>query len=65
MLLNAHGVPVVNPNTQGRMFPLFATQDVQRMSWYKTCNIIKQAVGSFDGDTVFLLGEEALMPLEE
>ena len=58
-LLNAHSVlPVVNLNTQGRMFPVDIryTQDVQAHELVpKTCNIIKQAVGEHDGDILIFL----------
>ena len=65
MLLNAHSVPpVVNLNTQGRMFPVDIryTQDVQAHELVpKTCNIIKQAVGEHDGDIlVFLPGRGSI-----
>ena len=65
MLLNAHSVlPVVNMNTQGRMFPVDIryTQDVQAHELVpKTCNIIKQAVGEHDGDIlVFLPGRGSI-----
>lgn len=64
-LLNAHSVlPVVNLNTQGRMFPvdIHYTQDVQAHELVpKTCNIIKQAVGEHDGDIlVFLPGRGSI-----
>lgn len=64
-LLNAHSVlPVVNLNTQGRMFPVDIryTQDVQAHELVpKTCNIIKQAVGEHDGDIlVFLPGRGSI-----
>ena len=58
-LLNAFSVlPVVNLNTQGRMFPVDIryTQDVQAHELVpKTCNIIKQAVGEHDGDILIFL----------
>lgn len=65
MLLNAHSVPpVVNLNTQGRMFPVDIryTQDVQAHELVpKTCDIIKQAVGEHDGDIlVFLPGRGSI-----
>ena len=65
MLLNAHSVlPVVNLNTQGRMFPVDIryTQDVQAHELVpKTCNIIKQAVGEHGGDIlVFLPGRGSI-----
>ncbi|MEC9169493.1 MAG: ATP-dependent helicase HrpB [Pseudomonadota bacterium] len=64
-LLNAHSVPpVVNLNTQGRMFAVDIryTQDVQAHELVpKTCNIIKQAVGEHDGDIlVFLPGRGSI-----
>ena len=64
-LLNAFSVlPVVNLNTQGRMFPVDIryTQDVQAHELVpKTCNIIKQAVGEHDGDIlVFLPGRGSI-----
>jgi ATP-dependent helicase HrpB len=64
-LLNAHSVlPVVNLNTEGRMFPVDIryTQDVQAHELVpKTCNIIKQAVGEHDGDIlVFLPGRGSI-----
>ena len=64
-LLNAHSVlPVVNLNTQGRMFPVDIryTQDVQAHELVpKTCNIIKQAVGEHGGDIlVFLPGRGSI-----
>ncbi|MCH2255234.1 MAG: ATP-dependent helicase HrpB [Alteromonas sp.] len=64
-LLNAHSaLPVVNLNTQGRMFAVDIryTQDVQAHELVpKTCNIIKQAVGEHDGDIlVFLPGRGSI-----
>nr|WP_256253867.1 ATP-dependent helicase HrpB [Alteromonas sp. V450] len=64
-LLNAHSVlPVVNLNTEGRMFPVDIryTQDMQAYELVpKTCNIIKQAVGEHDGDMlVFLPGRGSI-----
>ena len=64
-LLNAHSVlPVVNLNTEGRMFPVEVryTQDMQAYELVpKTCNIIKQAVGEHGGDMlVFLPGRGSI-----
>lgn len=64
-LLNTHSLlPVVNLNTQGRMFPVDIryTQDVQAHELVpRTCNIIKQAVGEHDGDIlVFLPGRGSI-----
>nr|WP_278385957.1 ATP-dependent helicase C-terminal domain-containing protein [Alteromonas mediterranea] len=57
-------LPVVNLNTQGRVFPVDIryTRDVQAYELVpKTCNIIKQAVGEHDGDIlVFLPGRGSI-----
>ncbi len=64
-LLNGFSVlPVVNLNTQGRMFPVDIryTQDVQAHELvHKICNIINQAVGEHAGDIlVFLPGRGSI-----
>tara|TARA_Y100000588_G_scaffold349880_1_gene400592 strand:+ start:15120 stop:17804 length:2685 start_codon:yes stop_codon:yes gene_type:complete len=57
-------LPVVNLNTQGRVFPVDIryTRDVQAYELVpKTCNIIKQAVSEHDGDIlVFLPGRGSI-----